>query len=147
MNAIPENADRRAQLAAEIGARTGLDEPSIRLFLRRFYGAAREDALLAPAFAHVADWEGHIQNLTNFWCSVALMAGGYHGQPLQAHAPLALRPAHFARWLELFERAARLCFRPEGAEHMLERARRIARSIEMGLTPLPQRQPQGETVA
>lgn len=146
-HAFPENAERRAALQDEIRARTGLTEAAIKGFLRRFYGAAREDALLGPSFDGVADWERHIATLTRFWSSVALMGGGYHGQPMQAHAHLALRPAHFARWLELFEGTSRLCFSPEGAGHMIERARRIARSLEMGLIPLelpPRRQKQGE---
>lgn len=134
---IPENAERRAALQREITARTGLDEARIELFLRAFYGAARADELLGPAFAGVADWEAHIARLTRFWASVALMSGDYHGQPMQAHAHLALTPAHFGRWLALFERVARAGFTPAGAEHMLERARRIARSLEMGLIPLP----------
>jgi hemoglobin len=135
--AIPEGPERRAALSAEIGARTGLDPAAIERFLRAFYGAARQDGLLGPAFAGVADWEGHIATITRFWCSVALMAGGYHGQPMQAHAHLGLGPAHFARWLALFEQVARAELTDQGAEHMLERARRIARSLEMGLVPLP----------
>jgi hemoglobin len=55
---------------------------------------------------------------------------------MRAHAHLALTPAHFARWLALFEATARVHFTEEGAGHMLERARRIARSLEMGLIPL-----------
>ncbi|MGG5811527.1 group III truncated hemoglobin [Falsiroseomonas sp. CW058] len=143
--AFPETAERRAALTAEVTARTGLDEVSIEAFLRAFYGAAREDEVLGPAFAGVADWEGHIANLKSFWSSVALMTGGYHGQPMQAHRALALTPAHFARWLALFERTARACFTEAGAAHMLERARRIARSLEMGLIPLqlPPRPAQG----
>lgn len=133
---IPEGPDRRAAIGAEISRRTGLDATTIEAFLRAFYGAAREDALLGPAFAGVADWEHHIATITRFWCSVALMAGGYHGQPLRAHAHLALRPEHFARWLEIFERVARARLSAHGAEHMLDRARRIARSLEMGLIPL-----------
>jgi hemoglobin len=116
---------------------TGLDRPAIEGFLRAFYAAARQDALLGPAFAGVAEWEAHIAQLTRFWSSVALMTGEYHGQPMRAHAHLALTPAHFARWLALFERVARATLTAEGAEHMLERARRIARSLEMGLIPLP----------
>ncbi|WP_270936946.1 group III truncated hemoglobin [Falsiroseomonas oryzae] len=134
---IPEGPDRRAALAREIEARTGLDDAVIERFLRAFYGAARADALLGPAFANVADWERHIAAITRFWGSVALMRGGYHGQPMQAHAHLALTPAHFARWLDLFERVARAELTEEGAAHMLDRARRIARSLEMGLVPLP----------
>ena len=133
---IPETADRRATLGAEITTRTGLDAATIEGVLRAFYGAARQDTLLGPAFAGVEDWEAHIGNLTRFWGSVALMTGDYHGQPMQAHRPLALTPAHFARWLELFEATVRDRLTPEGAAHMLERARRIARSLEMGLIPL-----------
>jgi hemoglobin len=136
LQAIPETAERRAALTREIVDRTGLDEASIERFLRAFYGAAREDPLLGPAFAGVADWEGHIGTLSRFWGSVALMTGGYHGQPMRAHAHLALTPAHFARWLALFEATARGYFTAEGVEHVLERARRIARSLELGLIPL-----------
>ncbi|MFC7475509.1 group III truncated hemoglobin [Dankookia sp. GCM10030260] len=137
MQPIPETAERRAALGQEITARTGLDAAGIEEFLRAFYGAARQDPLLGPAFAGVEDWEGHIATLTRFWGSVALLAGTYHGQPMQAHRPLALTPAHFARWLALFEATARARLTAEGADYMLERARRIARSLELGLIPMP----------
>ncbi|WP_372619237.1 group III truncated hemoglobin [Falsiroseomonas sp.] len=133
---IPEGPERRAALGREVTERTGLDDATIERFLRAFYGAARTDALLGPAFAGVADWERHIATLTSFWASVALMRGGYHGQPMQAHAHLGLTPAHFARWLAIFEQVARVELTEEGAAHMLERARRIARSLEMGIVPL-----------
>lgn len=135
--AIPEGPERRAAITAAIMERTGLTEAALERFLRAFYGAARKDPVLGPAFAGVADWERHIATLTAFWSSVALMTGRYHGQPMRAHMPLGLGPEHFAAWLALFQRTARAHFAPEGAEHMLERARRIARSLEMGLTPLP----------
>ena len=137
MNAFaPVDHERRAAMTSAVSAQTGLDRDVIEGFLRAFYGAAREDAMLGPAFAGVVDWEKHIAAITRFWGSVALMTGKYHGQPMQAHAHLALTPAHFARWLDIFERVARARLTPEGAEHMLERARRIARSLEMGLIPL-----------
>jgi hemoglobin len=134
---IPETPERRAALTREITARTGLDTAALERLLRTFYGAARQDPLLAPAFAGVADWEAHIANLTRFWSSVALLTGAYHGQPLPAHRPLGLAPQHFARWLALFEATAAECCTPAGAAHLIERARRIARSLELGLTPLP----------
>ena len=117
-------------------AQTGLTPPTIEAFLRAFYGAARTDALLAPAFAAVPDWEAHIATILRFWSSVALMTGDYHGQPMQAHRHLKLTAGHFARWLALFEETARAHFSAAGAAHMIERARRIARSLEMGLIPL-----------
>ncbi len=95
--------ERRAAITRAVMAQTGLDRAAIGAFLRDFYGTARQDEVLAPAFAGVADWERHIGIITGFWCSVALMTGEYHGRPMQAHAQLALTPAHFARWLEILE--------------------------------------------
>ncbi len=135
MQPIPEGPERRAALTAEVSARTGLTPDGIERFLRAFYGAARVDALLGPAFAAVPDWEAHIATLTRFWSSVALMTGEYHGQPMRAHTALTLTPAHFTRWLSIFEATAREHFSPAGAEHVLDRARRIARSLEYGLVP------------
>lgn len=136
MNAHPETPERRAALSHRLRAATGLDEAILEAFLRAFYGAARQDPLLGAAFAGVVDWEAHIARLTQFWSSVALMTGTYHGQPMQAHAHLGLGTAHFARWLALFEETAAAHLPPAGAAHLMERARRIAASLEMGLVPL-----------
>ena len=136
MSMHPETPERRAAISQRLRAATGLDEPTLEAFLRAFYGAARQDPLLGAAFAGVADWEAHIARLTQFWSSVALMTGTYHGQPMQAHAHLGLGTAHFARWLALFEDTATTCLPPAGAAHLIERARRIAASLEMGLIPL-----------
>jgi hemoglobin len=130
---IPETPERRAELSRELSAATGLDDAILERLVRAFYGAAREDAMLGPLFAHVRDWETHIARIRDFWSSVALMSGRYHGQPMAAHAPLPLRPEHFARWLELFEETARAICPPQGVAHLMERARRIASSLQIGL--------------
>ena len=136
MAAHPETPERCAALSQRLRVATGLNEVNLEAFLRAFYGAARQDPLLGAAFAGVADWEAHIARLSQFWSSVALMTGTYHGQPMQAHRHLALTPAHFARWLALFGEKARMHFTAAGAAHMTERAQRIAHSLEMGLVPL-----------
>ena len=134
---MPNGADtiaaRRAEATRAAEAATGLDEDAIERLVRAFYGTARRDPMLAPLFVGIEDWETHITRLCAFWSSVALMTGRYHGQPMAAHMPLDLRAEHFARWLELFERTAREVCTPAGAEHLLERARRIARSLELGM--------------
>jgi hemoglobin len=40
---------------------------------------------------------------------------------------------HFDRWLGLFEETARELCPPEAAAHFVERARRIASSLELGV--------------
>jgi hemoglobin len=46
---------------------------------------------------------------------------------------LPLQPAHFARRLVLFEQAARAVCTEAGAAHLLEKAHRIAGSLQMGV--------------
>lgn len=140
---LPEGAALRAVLAARRAmasqaARqaTGLDEAVLERLVRRFYATARQDPLIGPLFDGIGDWERHVARIHDFWSSVALKTGRYHGQPLAAHASLALEPEHFARWLALFERTARETCPPEGAEYLLERAARIAGSLEHGMAAL-----------
>jgi hemoglobin len=71
--------------------------------------------------------------MCTFWSSVALMSGRYHGQPMQKHLPLPVDGRHFDRWLALFETAARDLCPPKAADHFIERARRIAESLEFGI--------------
>ena len=130
---FPENAERRAAIANEIQAATGLDEAVLEHLVRTFYATARQDAVIGHLFDPVQDWEKHIATITTFWSSVGLLTGRYHGQPLAAHSPLPLEPLHFARWLALFEQTAREICTPEGADYLMEKAHRIARSLEMGV--------------
>src|SRR3954454_3192991 len=129
---FPENPERRAAITRDICNATGLDEAVLERLVRRFYTTARQDEVIGQLFDHVEDWENHIANITAFWSSVALMTGRYHGQPLAAHTPLPLEPAHFARWLMLFEQTARTVCTREGADYLMEKARRIASSLEIG---------------
>ncbi|MDN2567638.1 group III truncated hemoglobin [Aquibium sp. A9E412] len=127
-------AERRAQLTAEIAERTGIDDAMIRRLVHGFYARVREDALLAPVFAaHITDWEPHLERMCAFWSSVALLTGRYHGRPMQKHLPLPVDAAHFDRWLQLFEESAHALCPPAAAEHFIERARRIAESLELGI--------------
>ena len=127
-------AQRRAQLAADIAERTGITEAMIERLVRGFYAKVRTDALLAPIFeARIRDWEPHLAQMCAFWSSVALMSGRYHGTPMVKHLPLPIDAAHFDRWLALFEETAREICSPEAAAHFVERARRIAESLELGI--------------
>jgi hemoglobin len=132
-NAFPETSERRAELAREIRAATGLDEPVLERVVRAFYGTARHDPLIGHLFDDVQDWEAHIARITDFWSSVALMSGRYHGNPMAPHLKLPLEPRHFARWLTLFEQTARDICSEAGAALLMEKARRIAQSLQFGM--------------
>jgi len=126
--------ERRSQITADIKARTGIDEAMIDRLVRAFYGKVRVDVLLGPVFAErVADWEPHFKRMGEFWSSVALMTGVYHGRPMEKHLPLPVDGRHFDRWLELFRQSAHEVCAPAAANHFIERAERIAQSLEMGI--------------
>jgi len=67
-----------------------------------------------------------------------LVVGRFDDRALPRHADgqtfaAAGRRRSFDRWLELFEVAAREICPPEAAAHFVERARRIAASLELGI--------------
>lgn len=127
-------ASRRQALIEQIRVETGIDEPMIARLVDGFYGKVRADPLLGPVFdARISDWEPHLRQMRLFWSSVALMSGVYHGRPMPKHLPLPVDAAHFDRWLELFEQTAREVCPPAAADHFIERARRIAESLELGI--------------
>jgi hemoglobin len=129
-----EGPERRARLSQEIRDRTGIDEAMIETLVRTFYARVRADALIGPIFeAKVRDWDHHLGKLCDFWSSVVLMTGRYHGQPMQAHTPLPVGREHFDRWLALFEETAKAICPPQAAAIFVERAQRIADSFELGL--------------
>ena len=97
-------------------------------------GKVRKDALLGPVFdARIADWEPHLRRMCAFWSSVALMSGVYHGRPMEKHLPLPVDARHFDRRLALFENTAHEFCTPAAAEHFIERAHRVADSLELGI--------------
>ncbi len=129
-----EAETRRARLSAEIRDRTGIDEAMINALVITFYAQVRKDPLIGPVFeAKIEDWSHHLQKLCAFWSSVVLMTGRYHGQPMQAHMSLPVERAHFERWLEIFEMTARNMCPPNAADVFIDRARRIADSLELGI--------------
>jgi len=135
MTAHPEGGpERRARITEELARKTGIDDAMIERLVRGFYGRAQHDPLIGPIFAaHVKDWEPHIARMCEFWSSVALMTGRYHGQPMRMHMPLPIDRPHFERWLSIFSEVAREICPPVAAAHFIERAERIAESLQLGI--------------
>lgn len=126
--------ERREEITAQIVADTGITEAMIEQLVRGFYAKVRADAVLGSIFeARIKDWEPHLAQMCAFWSSVALMTGRYHGTPMAKHLPLPVDAAHFDRWLALFEATARELCPPQAEAHFVERARRIAASLELGV--------------
>ncbi len=93
----------RPAMTVEVMVSTGLDDAILTRLVHGFYYRVRNDPLLGPIFAdHISDWGPHLEKMVDFWSSVALMTGRYHGAPMPKHLPLPVEREHFDRWLELF---------------------------------------------
>lgn len=107
----------RARPAAELPLdHDGVDRASIGKLVRAFYAKVRNDERLGPIFAReiTGDWEPHLEKMTDFWCSVILKSGDYHGRPVPAHLKLGdVTEADFDIWLALFRETASEVFAPE----------------------------------
>ena len=128
------SSDRRAEAMARRIAETGIDAAMIERVVRAFYGKMRQHPVLGPVFnQRVADWEDHMTRLCAFWSSVILASGTYGGSPMQKHVHLPIDGRHFDLWLRLFYQTLQETCPPEAARLFMERALRIAESLEMAI--------------
>src|SRR3954462_7128884 len=109
------------------------DEAMIRALVHAFYGRVRDDAELGPIFNNAdTDWDTHLATMCDFWSSVMLATGRYHGRPMPAHMRLKmLKPEHFERWLALFRQTAAEICPAEIAGRFVDKAETIARSLQL----------------
>lgn len=110
-----------------------IDEAMIAALVERFYARVRADPLLGPVFeAHIANWTPHLERMRDFWSSVALTTGRYHGRPMDKHLALPIDAGHFDRWLSIFADTADDLCPAQAAAIFKDRAHRIAGSLELG---------------
>lgn len=127
-------AERRAAAVQLNRDQTGVDEALIDRVVDAFYARVRDDALIGPIFAdRIEDWGPHLAQMKRFWSSVVLSSGVYQGRPMPKHLPLPIDARHFDRWLALFQDTVRDLCPPAAADSFMERARRIADSLELGV--------------
>lgn len=126
--------ERQRCVSEQLAERTGIDAVMISRLVRSFYGKVRQDELLGPVFdARIREWGSHLARMDAFWSSVALMTGIYHGGPMEKHQSLPIDARHFDRWLKLFRETAHEVCPPAAAAHFIDRAERIAHSLELGV--------------
>lgn len=108
-----------------------ISEALIGTLVDRFYARVRRNPDLGPIFeAAVTDWDAHRTLLMDFWSSVLLKTGRFHGQPVRTHKALPdLQPRHFEIWLTLFAETAHEVCPPEDAALIIDRSRKIGASL------------------
>ncbi|WP_425063836.1 group III truncated hemoglobin [Pyruvatibacter mobilis] len=136
---IRSAAERRADIEAK-ARQLGIDDAFVDRLVETFYGRIREDATLGPIFNNaISDWDPHLATMKDFWASVAYNAGRYSGRPVPAHLKhKAIRKEHFAVWLGLFrEVLEEISPSPLTVAYFMERAERIAQSLQLAMFGLP----------
>lgn len=122
------------------GPRTPLDDsitPAlIETLVHRFYDRIRDEPELGPIFNSVIkdNWPTHLARMCAFWSSIALKTGEYKGRPVPKHVAIpGLTPAHFSIWLSLFRQTAiEVCGQDIGLL-FIDRAERIAESLQLAI--------------
>ncbi len=117
------------------GVQLGIDEDMIRTVVHMFYDRIRADDILGPIFgSQISDWEPHLAKMCDFWSSVLLMTKRYDGRPVPVHTKIpGLDHEHFAHWLTLFRATVREIAPPDAAELFIDRAERIAQSLQLSI--------------
>lgn len=113
-----------------------MTEQQLSTLVDRFYAKVRTDDVLGPVFnAAVRDWPEHLERLSAFWSSVMLTTGRYKGNPMAVHMKQksAIEPSMFGRWLELWRETASEQLDERGAAAVIEKAERIAQSLQLGM--------------
>ena len=136
MDDAETNSDSLLNPTRGPGHAVGVSEEMIHRLVHGFYAKVRSDSALGPIFdGAIGDrWDEHLAKMCDFWSSVTLTTARYKGAPMPAHVRLAdVAPAHFERWLALFRQTARELCPPEAAALFIDRAERIAKSLQLGI--------------
>jgi hemoglobin len=129
--------------------KSGITRQDIRALIELFYTRVRADERLGPIFhakigVDDAEWAPHQEKIENFWANVMLHELAYQGNPLLKHAAVReIQPAHFERWLDIFEQTAQEVLPERKAATFNTLARRIGRSLSMGIEVMRSDQPHG----
>ena len=125
--------------STESSPKLRMSDASLDALVRSFYGKIRADPELCPIFErHVGSssdaWEPHLRRMVAFWQTMLLQKPLYRGNPLARHRAIHdIQPAHFDRWLELFEEAAREHFDSYTATYVVGRARKMREHLSKNL--------------
>ena len=103
----------------------------IEQLIDEFYKLVIKDDLIGFFFTDVVglDWEVHIPIMYRFWESMLLDKRTYQGNPMTKHIQLnkkaTMLPAHFERWLGLWEKTVQANFQGTVADKAIQKAQQI----------------------
>ena len=108
---------------------------NIRVLVSNFYQQVRQDPLLGPIFNGTipdAEWDTHLERLTDFWEASLISDKRFIGSPTKAHIQVdqahgsSISQMHFHRWLELWLGSIDSLYAGPIAERAKAKARQMA---------------------
>ena len=112
-------------------------DEEIDLLVETFYARVRRHHRLGPIFEEAIGehgWPQHLATLKDFWSSVLNTTGRYKGQPMAVHQKIPqLTEGLFMPWLNMFHQTCVELFDAPRAAIVGQKAKRIARSLKLGL--------------
>lgn len=120
---------------------TAITEESIKVLVDSFYEKVRVDSHIGPIFKAVVGegaqvWKPHLNRMYDFWSSIMLRTGRFHGNPMQKHrellpfSPDLFSSDHFDVWLSLFAQTAREVYSTSISQQFIETSNRIASRLK-----------------
>jgi len=111
----------------------------VERLVESFYAQATADDTIGHLFTDVArvDFGRHLPLMYDFWETLLFGVRKYSGNAMRPHfdlnAKVPLVDEHFRRWLQIWEGTVDSLFAGENAESAKEKARYIARSMQLRL--------------
>ena len=135
---MPEEsyAQKARREKTERAKEMGVDDALISELVEAFYGYIRGHDVLGPIFASkIENWDPHLANMKDFWASIALESGRYHGNPMVKHVAIdGLNADHFDIRLSLWRQVVdQIVIDEDAADMFKDRAARIAKSLKIGV--------------
>ena len=76
----------------------------------------------------------HLERILDFWSSIMLNTGKYHGNPMKKHKDLPEFDIElFDQWLNLFIKTVYEIYDDEIAQSYIKKSKQIAESLKLGL--------------
>lgn len=115
------------------------DSEDIQFLVETFYQAALTDPLIGPVFSAAKfDLQQHVPVMVSFWETILFDVITYRGNPMLKHLALnqmvRLKPEHFERWMEIWEKTVQQHYTGPLAEKAIIRARSIAQLMDYKIT-------------
>lgn len=114
-----------------------LTREDIEILVNAFYEKIRKDELIGFIFTDIShvSWEKHLPVMYNFFENMLFFTGSYTGNPMEIHKHInrlfPLTPAHFMKWILLFNTTVNELFEGKTAELVKQRVKNISTIMQI----------------